>query len=92
LARKAEKENWFSGTYKSGAELEGFRGINWGANLSMLSEMVPSESDSSSSKINPYLRNGDELTNGAASLERIEYGFWKGRVKRRIGILFVFLR
>ncbi len=68
-----------SGIYKLGAELEGFRGINWGTDLSMLSDMVPSEADSSSSEINTYLRNGDELTIGAASLERIEYGFWKDK-------------
>jgi hypothetical protein len=63
-------------TYKSGTELEGFRGINWGTDLSMLSDMVPSGSDSSDSEIIPYLRNGDELKIGSANLERIEYGFW----------------
>ena len=68
-----------SGAYKSGAELEGFRGINWGTDLSMLSDMVPLGSDSSYGEINTYLRNGDELTIGAASLERIEYGFWKDK-------------
>jgi len=68
-----------SGLYTSGAELEGFRGINWGTDLSMLSDMVPSGSDPSSSEISTYLRNGDELTIGAASLERIEYAFWKDK-------------
>ncbi len=45
----------------------------------MLSDMVPLGSDSSYGEINTYLRNGDELTIGAASLERIEYGFWKDK-------------
>jgi hypothetical protein len=70
-----------SGAYKSGAEPEGFRGINWGTDLSMLSDMVPLGSDSSYGEINTYLRNGDELTIGAASLERIEYGFWKDKFR-----------
>jgi hypothetical protein len=70
-----ESKSQCSGVY----ELEGFRGINWGTDLSILSDMVPSGTDSGSNEISAYLRNGDELTIGAASLERIEYGFWKDK-------------
>jgi hypothetical protein len=55
-----ESKSQGSGVY----ELEGFSGINWGIDLSTLSDMVPSGTDSGSNEISAYLRNGDELTIG----------------------------
>lgn len=57
-------------------EPDGFRGIKWGTNISELREMSLSE-DRGDSKF--YLRKVDKLKIGDADIDRISYGFYKGR-------------
>lgn len=61
------------------ADLEGFRDIQWGTEISTVRDMEKVESDRSS---NPdlvwYTRKGDLLTIGRAKLESIFYSFWMG--------------
>lgn len=60
-------------------EPDGFRGIKWGTNISELPDMSLSE-DRGDSKF--YLRKGDKLKIGDADIDRISYGFYKGRFNR----------
>ena len=60
-------------------EPDGFRGIKWGTNISELPEMSLSE-DRGDSKF--YLRKGDKLKIGDADIDRISYGFYKGRFNK----------
>jgi len=59
------------------SEIDGFRGIKWGAEVATLEGMEKLEKDRSS---NPdivwYTRKGETLTLGKAKLENIFYSFW----------------
>ena len=55
----------------------GFRGLKWGDNIAKVRGMVLSQ-DSGDTKF--YRRDGDKLVIGAAKLDRIQYGFYKGRL------------
>ena len=60
-------------------EPDGFRGIKWGTNISELPDMSLSE-DYGNLKF--YLRKGDKLKIGDADIDRINYGFYKGRFNK----------
>jgi len=64
---------------KPGTEPDGFRGIKWGTKISDLKGMEYVRTDPSSGGIKMYRRKGDVLQIGSAKLDRIEYGFWRGR-------------
>lgn len=68
-----------SGKFKPGSEPEGFRGIKWGTDINTLSRMKYSITDPSYGGVQYYIREVDELKIGGATLERIEYGFWRGK-------------
>jgi len=57
-------------------EPEGFRGIKWGANIAELPDMSLAE-DSGETKY--YHRENDEMKLGDAAIERLAYGFYKGK-------------
>ena len=61
------------------ADADGFRGINWGTNISTLTDMQLVGTDPTYGGIKKYSRKNDELKIGAATLESIEYGFWQGK-------------
>jgi len=64
---------------KPRSELEGFRGIKWGAEVTMLEGMEKFEQDKSPNRdIVWYTRKGEALTFGRAKLENIFYSFWMG--------------
>ena len=64
---------------KPRSELDGFRGIEWGAEITTLGDMVRVEQDKSPNKdIVWYTRKGEALTFGKAKLENIFYSFWMG--------------
>ncbi len=71
--------------FKSNSEPDGFAGIKWGTEFSETkSDMVESRSI-----INPtepdvkikiyYIRKGDNLKMGEAQIDKIEYGFFRGK-------------
>jgi hypothetical protein len=61
------------------ADLDGFRDIQWGTEISTLKDMEKVESDrSSSTDLVWYTRKGDLLAIGKAKLEKIFYSFWMG--------------
>jgi hypothetical protein len=61
------------------ADLDGFRDIKWGTEISALKDMEKVEPDRSSHPdLVWYTRNGDLLTIGRAKLENIFYSFWMG--------------
>jgi len=64
---------------KPGTEPDGFRGIKWGIKISDLKGMEYVKTDPSYGGVKIYKRKGDVLQIGSAKLDRIEYGFWKGR-------------
>lgn len=70
----------------------GFRGIQWGANINDLPGMMPcrpyklwrqqlgyQNDPNFQQEIKTYLRVGDRLAIGQTPLNRIEYAFWKGK-------------
>ncbi len=64
---------------KPRAELDGFRGIQWGAEITALGDMEKVEQGKSSNKdIVWYARKGETLTFGKTKLENIFYSFWMG--------------
>lgn len=64
---------------KPRSEIDGFRGIKWGAEVSTLEGMEKLEKDKSSNRdIVWYTRKGETLTFGKAKLENIFYSFWMG--------------
>ena len=67
--------------FKSGTEPDGFRGIQWGTDVSDLSGIhhCRTDSDSEYSNIEIYEKQNDEMRIGGAVLERIEYCFWQGK-------------
>jgi hypothetical protein len=64
----------------SSGEINGFRGITWGTEITALENMDFLREDESYGGIRFYKRRGDALKIGAANLEKIEYGFWRGRL------------
>ena len=64
---------------KPRSEIDGFRGIKWGAEVETLEGMEKLERDKSS---NPdivwYARKGEKLTFGNVKVENIFYSFWMG--------------
>jgi hypothetical protein len=61
-------------------EPDGFRGIQWGTEISMLKDMEKVEQDRSSGSDSVwYTRKGDTLAIGRAKLENIIYSFWIGK-------------
>jgi hypothetical protein len=71
--------------FKPNSEPDGFAGIKWATEFSEVkSDMV--ESSSISNPTEPdvkikifYTKKGDPLRMGEAHLDKIEYGFWKGK-------------
>ena len=64
---------------KPRSELDGFRGIKWGAEITALGDMQKVEQDKSpNSDIVWYTRKGEALTFGKAKVENIFYSFWMG--------------
>jgi len=64
---------------KPRSELDGFRGIKWGAEITALRDMDKVEQDKSPNRdIVWYTRKGETLTFGKAKLENIFYSFWMG--------------
>jgi len=64
---------------KPRSELDGFRGIEWGTEITELRDMQRVEQDKLSNKdIVWYTRKGEALTFGKAKLENIFYSFWMG--------------
>jgi hypothetical protein len=62
---------------KPRSEIDGFRGIKWGAEVATLEGMEKVEQDKSSNRdIVWYTRKGETLTFGKAKLENIFYSFW----------------
>jgi len=70
------------GEFKPGSEPDGFRGIKWGTDISTLSDMeyVTTNPGSGYGEIQIYKKKNDELTIGGATLNRIEYAFWRRKV------------
>jgi len=74
-----------STSFKPNSEPDGFASIKWGTDFSEVkSDMVESRSVSNptepdvKTKID-YTKKGDNLKMGEAQLDKIEYGFWKGK-------------
>ena len=64
---------------KPRSELDSFRGIKWGAEITALGDMEKVEQDKSPNRdIVWYMRKGEMLTFGRAKLENIFYSFWMG--------------
>ncbi|MGZ3604197.1 MAG: hypothetical protein ACXU9P_04500 [Thermodesulfobacteriota bacterium] len=64
---------------KPRVELDDFRGIKWGAEITTLEGMEKVEQDKSPNRdIAWYARKGETLTFGKAKLENIFYSFWMG--------------
>jgi hypothetical protein len=64
---------------KPRSELDDFRGIKWGAEITALGDMERVEQDKSPNRdIVWYKRKGETLTFGRAKLENIFYSFWMG--------------
>ena len=71
--------------FKPNSEPDGFAGIKWATEFSEVkSDMVESRSISNPTEPDVkikifYTRKGDNLKMGEAQLDKIEYGFWKGK-------------
>jgi hypothetical protein len=64
---------------KPRVELDGFRGVHWGADVAKLDGMEKIEQVKPSNKdISWYTRKGETLTFGNAKVESIFYSFWMG--------------
>jgi len=64
---------------KPRVELDGFRGIKWGVEVTTLEGMKKVEQDKSADRdIVWYTRKGEALTFGNAKVESIFYSFWMG--------------
>ena len=55
----------------------GFRGINWGTDISTLKDMEYFATDPDCEEVKAYIRKGDDLRLGEANLTGIGYHFWK---------------
>jgi len=71
--------------FKANSEPDGFGGIKWGTEFSEVkSDMAESRSIANPTEPDVkikiyYTRKGDNLKMGEAQLDKIEYGFWKGK-------------
>jgi len=71
--------------FKSNSEPDGFAGIKWGTEFSKTkSDMVESRSISDPAEPNVkikiyYTKKGDNLKMGEAPIDKIEYGFFRGK-------------
>jgi hypothetical protein len=71
--------------FKPNSEPDGFAGIKWATEFSEIKlEMVESRSITNPTEPDVkikiyYIRKGDNLKMGEAQLDKIEYGFWKGK-------------
>jgi hypothetical protein len=63
--------------FGTGSEPDGFNGIKWGTNLSVLNGMKLYRMDPSNGGIEFYLKEGDTLKFGNGKPKTIQYGFWK---------------
>jgi hypothetical protein len=74
-----------STSFKPNSEPDGFAPIKWGTEFSEVkSDMVESRSVSNPTEPDVktkiyYTKKGDNLKMGEAQLDKIEYGFWKGK-------------
>ena len=60
----------------------GFRGLRWGKKFSTVQgEFVHSRTNAHLGGVKYYVRENDEMTMGAAKLDRIEYGFWQDKFR-----------
>lgn len=57
----------------------GFRGINWGTDISTLDDMLFIRDDPSYGGMKVYKRKNDTLKIGEANVKSIEYTFWRGK-------------
>jgi len=60
-------------------EIDGFRGIKWGTDISKMKEFTKVGVDPSFGGIDKYTKSGDSMSIGAASLDSIQYGCWHGK-------------
>lgn len=60
-------------------EIDGFRGIKWGTDISKSPDFKKVGTDSSFGGIDLYERLNDSPFIGAAQLEKIVYGCWQGK-------------
>jgi hypothetical protein len=65
-----------SGGFKAGSEPDGFRGIKWGAPISVVDGMSQVWGDGD---MRVYERLGDSLEIGSARLHSVLYVFWQGK-------------
>ena len=74
-----------STSFKTNSEPNGFASLKWGASFpEVKSDMVESRSDGGPNAPDVkttiyYTKKGDNLRMGEAQLDKIEYGFWKGK-------------
>jgi hypothetical protein len=66
-------------TYMGNLEPEGFRNIQWGQDLPSLKTLGCIEEDPRYGGIEICINVGDDLTIGSATLERVEYRFWRSK-------------
>jgi hypothetical protein len=72
--------------FKSNSEPDGFAGIKWATEFSEVkSDMVESRSISDPTQPDVktkiyYTKKGDDLKMGGTQLDKIVYGFWKGKM------------
>ena len=72
-------------SFKPNSEPNGFASIKWGTDFSEVkSDMVESRSVSNPTEPDvmtkiDYTKKGDNLKMGEVKLDKIEYGFWKGK-------------
>jgi len=66
--------------FKPGSEPDGFRGIEWGQDVSTVKDLIYVTTDSSFGGVDLYGRKDDELKMGGAKLEVIFYYFWKDKL------------
>jgi hypothetical protein len=74
-----------SPSFKPNSEPDGFAGIKWGTEFTLVkSDMVESRSEGDPTEPDVkikiyYTRKGDNLRTGEAQLDKIEYGFRRGK-------------
>jgi hypothetical protein len=66
-------------TYRESLEPEGFGDMEWGAALPSLETLEHVGEDPGYGGVVIYIRVGDDLTIGNATLKRVEYRFWKNK-------------
>jgi len=67
-----------AGTFESGKEPTGFRGLEWGSALPK-SDMVYLRTDPSYGGVKLYKRPSDKLSIGGAKLSAVIYSYWQGK-------------